>query len=134
MSTLLAGPVVIIEDDASMRQALQRILRLGGLPSVLYASAEEYLASHEATNAACLIVDAQLPGITGFELHDRLFQARRNAPVIFITAFDDGEARAKADEAGAVAFLTKPFSGRALLDAVRRALGRRNAPVGEAPE
>ena len=70
----------------------------------------------------CLIVDVHLPGISGFTLRDRLSLKGALPPVIFITAFDEPETRAKAASAGAAAFLTKPFSGRALLETIRRAV------------
>ncbi|HVP70233.1 MAG TPA: response regulator, partial [Gemmatimonadaceae bacterium] len=111
--------VVVVEDDASMSQAMERILRLGGLAPVTFASAEEASGSHAVETAACLIIDLQLPGLNGFALRDRLAAAGVLAPVIFISAFDEPEARAQALAAGAQ-FLTKPFSGRALLDAIRK--------------
>ena len=105
-----------------MSQALARILRLGGHEPRTYASAEAYLENHARPDAACLIIDLQLPGMSGFELQTRLAPAHPSTPVIFITAFDGPAARVQADDAGAVAFLVKPFSGRALLDTVERAL------------
>ena len=113
--------VIIVEDDSSVSLALERILRLGGFVSATYASGEALLANDGVENAMCLIVDVQLPGINGFTLRDRLSTKGALPPVIFITAFDEPEARAKAASAGAAAFLTKPFSGRALLETIRRA-------------
>ena len=113
--------IVVIEDDPSMSQAMERILRLAQLVSVTFASAEEVLAAGIADDAMCLIIDVQLPGLNGFALRDRLAaQRRRLPPVIFISAFDEPEARAQAASANAV-FLTKPFSGRTLLEAIRHA-------------
>ena len=80
------------------------------------------LASDTLQGAGCLIVDVQLPVMNGFELHARLATMTVLPPVMFITAFDSPEARAQALAAGAVAFLTKPFSGRTLLETVRRVL------------
>jgi FixJ family two-component response regulator len=114
--------VVVVEDDPSMSQALERILRLGGVTAVSFVSGEALLASDSMSNARCLIVDVQLPGINGFELRERLSTMIVLPPVIFITAFDEPEARAQAVNAGAVAFLAKPFSGRALLETVNRVL------------
>jgi len=113
--------VIIVEDDSSVSQALERILRLGGFASSTYASAEALLANDGVENAMCLIVDVQLPGISGFALRDRLSMKGALPPVVFITAFDEPEARAKASSAGAAAFLAKPFSGRVLLETIRRA-------------
>jgi FixJ family two-component response regulator len=115
-------PIVIVEDDASMSQALERILRLGGHVSISYPSAEALLANSNIADVSCLIVDVQLPGITGFELHSRLTQRGPTPPVIFITAYDEPEARARAKSAGAAAFFAKPFSGRVLLETVREAV------------
>ena len=115
--------VIVVEDDASMSQALERILRLGGHEARTYVSAEAYLGNDVRADAACFIIDLQLPGIGGFELRTRLAPPHASAPVIFITAFDTPEARTQAQQAGAAAFLVKPFSGRALLETVERALG-----------
>ena len=117
-----AKAIVIVEDDASMSQALERILRLGGHASISYPSAEALLANSNVADAACLILDVQLPGITGFELHSRLAEKGPIPPVIFITAYGEPEARARAQRAGAAAFLAKPFSGRVLLETVREAV------------
>lgn len=124
-------PVLIVEDDSSMSQALERILRLGGHSTVSYASAEALLAAGGAGEAACLILDIQLPGLTGFELHERLSERGAVPPVIFITAFDEPEARAQAEKLGAVAFLAKPFSGRSLLATVRNTLATNGSPPTE---
>ena len=118
--------VAIVEDDASMSHALERILRLAGYTPNSYRSAEDYL-SNSRHDAACLIIDVQLPGMTGFELHARLAGAMERAPVIFVTAIDDAAARLKADAANSIAFLAKPFSGRTLLESVGRAIARDGA-------
>jgi len=114
--------VIIVEDDASMSQALEPILRLGGYASIVYASAEAFLASDGVATASCLIIDVRLPKLNAFELHRRIAQPGAILPAIFITAFDGADARAKAREAGAFAFLAKPFSGRILLETVASAL------------
>ena len=111
--------IVIVEDDPSMSQALERILRLAEHRTITYSSAEAMLAHSHAAGAACLIIDVQLPGMTGLELHARLMETGPAPPVIFITAFDEPETRASAQRAGAVALLAKPFSGRLLLETVR---------------
>ena len=110
--------VVVVEDDASMSQALERILRLAGFAPATFATAEELVATRAAEDAICLIIDVQLPGQNGFVLRERLAAAGTLPPVIFITAFDEPDTRAQAQLAGA-AFLTKPFSGRTLLDVIR---------------
>ena len=117
-------PVVVVEDDPSMRQALTRILRVAGYLPLTFDSGEALIDDGSAAGAACLILDVQLPGMTGLELRSRLVRDGPAVPVIFITAYDEPEARLKASEAGAVAFLTKPFAGRDLIDAVMQAHGK----------
>ena len=116
-------PVVIVEDDPSMRQAVRRILQVAGYVPLAFDSAEALIEDGSAAAAACLILDVQLPGITGFELRKRLSREGAQVPVIFITAYDQPEARVQASEAGAVAYLTKPFAGHALIAAVTQARG-----------
>lgn len=115
------GPrtVVVVEDDVSMSQAMERILRLAGFAPSTFATAEEAIASHAVEEAVCLIIDVQLPGQNGFVLRDRLAAAGALPPVIFISAFDEPDTRAQAAQAGAD-FLTKPFSGRTLLETIRK--------------
>ena len=106
-----------------MSRALGRILRLGGIGARSYVSGEALLASDTLAGAGCLVLDLQLPEMSGFELRARLATMTALPPVVFITAFDTPEARAQASAAGAAAFLTKPFSGQTLLETVRRVLG-----------
>lgn len=110
--------VVVVDDDPSMRQALHRMLRIGGFVPLMYGSAEAFLDEHRTEEAMCMILDVHLPGIDGFALHERLVALGSVPPVIFMTAYDEPEARGRAAKAGAV-FLAKPFSGRLLLDALR---------------
>ena len=110
--------VIIVEDDPGMRQAMVRILGLGGFEPLAFASAEEMLDSAPDHGALCMIIDVQLPGINGFALHARLAALGRTQPAIFISAFEETEARTQASMAGS-GFLPKPFSGHSLLDAVR---------------
>jgi FixJ family two-component response regulator len=123
------GTVIIVEDDPSMCQALERILRLGGFRPLLYGSAEALLDEGVPDDVACLILDLQLPGMDGFALHERLTVAGTMPPVIFITAFDEPDARSHAARVGAV-FLAKPFAGRALLEALRRCIERFSGASG----
>ena len=128
MSGSQTGTVIIVEDDPSMCQALNRILRLGKFVPVMYGSAEALLDDGPNEEAICMILDVQLPGIDAFALHERLVALGSITPVIFITAFDDPEARARAAKAGA-AFLSKPFSGRILLERIR-SISRTSDPGG----
>jgi len=119
MGRSASNAVIIVEDDVGLTQALTRILRLGGLSPVTYTSAEALLASDGVEQAMCLILDVQLPGINGFALRERLLAQHAIPPVVFITAFDEPEARSEAMRAGA-SFLAKPFSGRVLLETIRQ--------------
>jgi FixJ family two-component response regulator len=113
--------IVVVEDDASMRQAIERILSAGGFSSISFATAEAALEA-DATGD-CLIFDIHLPGMSGFELYRRLTLGGKKLPVIFITARDEQAACIEAESLGGPgSYLPKPFSGRALLDAVTQAL------------
>jgi FixJ family two-component response regulator len=114
--------VAVVEDDLSVGRALDRLLRLSGFEPIVYESAEELLADANSHGAMCLVLDVQLPGLSGFELYERLAQTGSTTPVIFITAFDEPAARARSIRVGAVDFLAKPFAGRRFIDSVRRAL------------
>jgi FixJ family two-component response regulator len=115
--------VIVVEDDRSMSQALERLLRVAGYTPRTFSSAELLIEDGGATRAAYLVFDVQLPGMTGFELRERLVRQGNRAPVIFITAYDEPEARNAAGKAGALAYLTKPFAGKDLIDVIRRANG-----------
>ncbi len=115
--------VAVVDDDVSIRKSLDRLIRSIGLQVTVFASAEEFLSSADACKAECLILDVRLPGISGIELHHELIARKSNTPVIFITAHaSDDRARAEAASRWTVAYLTKPFSGDDLLDAVNSAL------------
>jgi FixJ family two-component response regulator len=114
--------VAIVDDDLSMRSALQGLLKAVGMLSESFASAEEFLKSGQQHQAACLITDIRMPGISGLELQARLNAEHCKIPTIFITAHDDGQMRMRALRAGAVEFLAKPFDDEALLETVRAAL------------
>jgi FixJ family two-component response regulator len=114
--------VVVVEDDASMRQAIERILSAGGFAAVAFETAEAALAAGAPCAADCLVLDVRLPGMSGFDLYRRLAGSSPPAPAIFITAHDEPAVRELAGKLGASSYLAKPFSGRALLDAVSRAL------------
>jgi FixJ family two-component response regulator len=117
--------IVVVEDDASMSQALERILRTGGYLGTMFASAEAALEADAAASADCLVLDIHLPGMSGFELYRRLALGGNETPAIFITAHDEPAIREEAERlGGGGSYLPKPFSGRAFLDAVARALRR----------
>src|SRR5712671_5023780 len=114
--------VAIVDDDHSMRSALQGLLKAVGLSSQAFASAEEFLTSGQQHQTACLITDIRMPGISGLELQAKLSAERCRIPTIFITAHGDTKMRMQALRAGAVEFLAKPFGDEALLESVRAAL------------
>jgi FixJ family two-component response regulator len=113
--------VCVVDDDASVRRSLSRLLRATGYDVAAFESAAEYLASESVDTADCLIVDVRMPGLTGIELQ-RALAARRSVPLIFITGHGDIAMAVNAMKAGAVDFLAKPFEPELLLEAVRNAL------------
>jgi FixJ family two-component response regulator len=117
-----ANLVAIVDDDESMRSALQGMLKSVGLASEAFASAEEFLKSGQQKKTACLITDIRMPGMSGLELQARLNAERCMIPTIFITAHGDTKMRMQALRAGAVEFLAKPFDDEVLLESVRAAL------------
>jgi FixJ family two-component response regulator len=114
--------VAVVDDDDSMRSALQGLLRAVGLPAQAFASAEEFLNSSQQNQFACLIADIRMPGMSGLELQAQLNAERCRIPIIFITAHGDARMRMQALRAGAVEFLAKPFVDEALLESVHAAL------------
>jgi FixJ family two-component response regulator len=117
-----ANLVAIVDDDESVRSALQGLMKAVGLPARAFASAEEFLSSGQQHNTACLITDIRMPGMSGLDLQARLNSEHRRIPIIFITAHGDSNMRMQALRAGAVEFLAKPFNDDVLLDHVRAAL------------
>jgi FixJ family two-component response regulator len=113
--------IVVVEDDESMSQAIERILRARGFVALTFASAEAAIEAGVATASDCLVLDISLPGMSGFDLYRRLVSAGEQLPAIFITAHDEPALRAEAERLGARGYFPKPFSGRTLLDAVTRA-------------
>src|SRR5262245_27936195 len=115
--------IVVVEDDGSTSQAIERVLLAGGFAAVLFASAEAALEA-DAAAADGLVLDIHLPGLSGFELYRQL-AVEKGLPVIFITGRDEPAVRKEAEGLGGVgSYLPKPFSGRDLLDALTRVLGR----------
>src|SRR5271157_927270 len=114
--------VAIVDDDESVRRALQGLLKAVGLPAKAFASAEEFLDSGQQHHTACLVTDIRMPGMSGLDLQARLNSQNCRIPTIFITAHGDTNMRMQALRAGAVEFLAKPFSDEVLLENVRAAL------------
>jgi FixJ family two-component response regulator len=119
-----SGPVAIVEDDDSVKNALQDLIESDGLSALGFSSAEQFLDSEARHNASCLIADVRMPGMSGLELGAQLKAEESRIPIIYITAHGDAEARARAMRDGAMGFLTKPFKDAVLLDMVHAALGR----------
>ena len=114
--------IAVVDDDASMRGALRRLLRSVGFRAAEFASAEEFLQAGQLQDTACVIVDVRMPRMSGPELQRHLATIQCPVPLIFITAHGDDEARARALRAGAVDFLYKPFREEVLLRAIQSAL------------
>jgi FixJ family two-component response regulator len=113
--------IVIVEDDASVRQAIERILHAAGHNTKWYESAEAVVDVEAAMTADCLILDIELPGMSGLELYRTLKRSGLTTPAIFVTALNGHNMRDETERLGAANYLTKPFSGRALLTAVDEA-------------
>jgi FixJ family two-component response regulator len=116
--------VFVVEDDASMRNALKNLLRSVGLEAQLFASAQEFLEADRPDLPSCLILDVRLPGLSGLDLQRELTASNIHIPIIFITAHGDIPMSVRAMKAGAVEFLTKPFRDQDLLDAIHVSLAQ----------
>jgi len=114
--------VAIVDDDESVRIALQGMMKSVGLPAQAFASAEDFLNSGLLHQTACLIADIRMPGMSGLDLQAKLNAEHCRIPTIFITAHGDAKMRLQALRAGAVEFLAKPFDDEVLLENVRAAL------------
>ena len=119
-----APTVYVIDDDASVRRSLSRLLKIEGHAVEVLVSAEEFLQVAPEGQAACLVLDINMPGLNGLELQQALIERHRADQIIFITGHGDVPMCAQAMKAGAVDFLPKPFGDDALLEAVDRALHR----------
>ena len=119
-----ATPIVfVVDDDISVRESLELLIKTAGWRSETFASAQEFLVRPRAHVPCCLVLDVRLPGLNGLELQQQLAQ-RADMPIIFITGYGDVPMTVRAMKAGAVEFLPKPFKSDELLDAIRDALER----------
>jgi FixJ family two-component response regulator len=116
--------VTIVDDDESVRRAMADMVESFGYTVVTFASGTEFLASRHLHDSACLITDVRMPGMSGFELHDRLIAASRMIPTIFLTAFPDEKGNDRANKARAVAYLSKPAQRDDLRVHIHSALAR----------
>jgi len=116
--------ISIVDDDSSMREATDGLVRSLGYRAATFASAEEFLQSNEMHDTSCLITDLQMPGLSGAELQSELIARRNWMPIIFISAFPEERVRKRALEAGAIGFLSKPFAEECLIEHLETALRR----------
>jgi FixJ family two-component response regulator len=115
--------ISVVDDDASVREAIRGLLRSAGFDAEVFASAEEFLTSGRLLGTTCLVLDVRMPSMSGIELQERLISSGHTVPIIFITAHADEDERARALDRGAVDCLRKPFSDDALLEAIAKANG-----------
>jgi len=116
--------VFVVDDDVSVRESLESLIRCEGWHPTTFASAQEFLACPRALVPSCLVLDVSLPGLNGLDLQKRVAVERTDVPIIFITGYGDVPMTVQAMRAGAVEFLTKPFNDDVLLSAIRAALER----------
>ena len=127
---MLKAPVIsIVDDNESVREATKGLIRSLGYNAEAFASAEEYLRSDCVSESACLITDLHMPGMSGTDLQDRLIADGRRVPMIFMTAYFEEKVRARVLDAGAVAFLRKPFDDEALIECLNKALKQHETMV-----
>lgn len=116
--------VLIIDDDAGMRSAMQRLLKTVGLHSESFATPQDFLRHKLPDGSSCLVLDVRLPGMSGLDVQSKLIQSGIQIPIIFITGHGDIPMSVRAMKSGAVEFLTKPFRDQDLIDAIQLALKR----------
>ena len=126
--------VFVVDDDASVRRALSRLIRSAGMTAQTFPTAEAFLAESHAVPASCLVLDVRLPGLNGLQLQEALNRKGYPLAIIFITGHGDVPTSVRAMKAGAVDFLQKPFAGHELLDAIRRAVSRTRDAVTKMAE
>jgi FixJ family two-component response regulator len=122
--------VFVVDDDVSVRESLELLIRNAGWQPELFESAQEFLVRPRALVPSCLVLDIGLPGLNGLQLQERIAADRADMPIIFITGAGDVPMTVQAMKAGAVEFLTKPFSDTALLSAIQQAIRRSEVALG----
>ena len=129
------GPIVfVVDDDISVRESLELLIRCEGWQPETFSSGQEFLRRPRALVPSCLVLDFSLPGLNGLELQKRIAVERTDMPIIFITGYRDVPMTVQAMKAGAVEFLTKPFGEDALLSAIRAALERSRVALSQEAE
>jgi FixJ family two-component response regulator len=130
-----ATPIVfVVDDDISVRESLELLIRCAGWQPETFASAQEFLARPRLLVPSCLVLDVTLPGLNGLDLQKRIAVDRIDMPIIFITGYGDVPTTVQAMKAGAVEFLTKPFGDDVLLSAIRHAIERSRVALGHEAE
>ncbi len=130
-----ATPIVfVVDDDVSVRESLELLIRCEGWQPETFESAQEFLTRPRALVPSCLVLDVSLPGLNGLELQKRVASERTDMPIIFITGYGDVPMTVQAMKAGAAEFLTKPFSDEVLLSAIRQALEHSRVALGHEAE
>jgi len=114
--------ISIVDDDASIREAMFGLVRSLGFDAATFSSAEYFLQSEQVEGTLCLITDVQMPGLSGVELQNHLISCGSAIPVIFVTAFPEQRIEARVLQAGAIGFLSKPFDDETLIECLNRAL------------
>jgi len=120
--------VFVVDDDVSVRESLELLIRCEGWQPETFESAQEFLSRERSSGPSCLVLDVSLPGLSGLELQKRIVD-RVDMPIIFITGYGDVPTTVQAMKAGAVEFLTKPFQDEVLLNAIRNAIERSRAEL-----
>ena len=123
--------VFVVDDDVSVRESLDALMRYAGYRAEMFASAREFLARPASRVPSCLVIDVSLPDLNGLELQERIAADRVQMPIIFITGHGDIPMTVKAMKAGAMEFLTKPLSQDALLSAIKNALALSRTTLGQ---
>jgi len=126
----ISSVIFVVDDDLSVRESLELLLKTAGWSPETFGSAQEFLSRPRPTGPCCLVLDVTLPGLSGLELQDQLAD-RTDMPIIFITGHGDVPMTVQAMKAGAVEFLTKPFNDAVLLDAIRGAIERSRTALRE---
>jgi FixJ family two-component response regulator len=129
------GPIVfVVDDDISVRESLELLIRCEGWQPETFSSGQEFLTRPRALVPSCMVLDFSLPGLNGLELQKRVAVERTTMPIIFISGYGDVPMTVEAMKAGAVEFLTKPFSEDALMSAIRAALARSRVALSREAE
>ena len=126
--------VFVVDDDVSVRESLESLIRCAGWEPETFASAQEFLSRPRVLAPSCLVLDVTLPDLNGLDLQKRVAVDRIDMPIIFITGYGDVPMTVQAMKAGAVEFLTKPFSDDVLLSAIRQAIARSETALGHEAE